>query len=105
MSLESLIQSIKSYNPEADFDLLKYAYEFGEECHLGQKRKSGDPYFTHCIGTAEILVDLKLDLYTICAAILQDTIEDNEEITRDKLAWRFGETVADLVEGVSKISQ
>ena len=105
MSLESLIQSIKSYNPEANFDLLKYAYEFGEECHLGQKRKSGDPYFTHCIGTAEILVDLKLDLYTICAAILHDTIEDNEEITRDKLAWRFGETVADLVEGVSKISQ
>ena len=44
-------------------------------------------------------------LYTICAAILHDTIEDNEEITRDKLAWRFGETVADLVEGVSKISQ
>ena len=105
MSLESLIQSIKNYNPEADFDLLKYAYKFGEECHQGQKRKSGAPYFSHCIGTAKILIDLKLDLYTICAAILHDTIEDNEEITRDKLAWRFGETVADLVEGVSKISQ
>ncbi|HCK15301.1 TPA: (p)ppGpp synthetase [Candidatus Poribacteria bacterium] len=105
MSLESLIQSIKNYNPEADFDLLKYAYKFGEECHQGQKRKSGAPYFSHCIGTAKILIDLKLDLYTICAAILHDTIEDNEEITRDKLAWRFGETVADLVEGVPKISQ
>ncbi|MBD69560.1 (p)ppGpp synthetase [Candidatus Poribacteria bacterium] len=105
MSLESLIQLIKNYNPEADFDLLKYAYKFGEECHQGQKRKSGAPYFSHCIGTAKILIDLKLDLYTICAAILHDTIEDNEEITRDKLAWRFGETVADLVEGVSKISQ
>ena len=62
MSLESLIQSIKNYNPEADFDLLKYAYKFGEECHQGQKRKSGAPYFSHCIGTAKILIDLKLDL-------------------------------------------
>ena len=105
MSLESLIQSIKSYNPDADFDLLQYAYKFGEECHWEQKRKSGAPYFTHCIETAKILIDLKLDIYTICAAILHDTIEDNERITRDKLAWRFGETVADLVEGVSKISQ
>ena len=105
MSLGSLIQSIKNYNPEADFDLLEYAYKFGEECHAGQKRKSGAPYFSHCIGTAKILIDLKLDIYTICAAILHDTIEDNEEVTRDRLAWQFGETVADLVEGVSKISR
>ena len=105
MSVEQLIQSIKYYNPQAEFDLLRRCYAYGESCHQGQLRKSGDPYFSHCIETAKVLISLKLDLETICAGLLHDTIEDVDGTTEAKLATLFGSTIAALVQGVTNISQ
>ena len=103
MSVEQLIQSIKYYNPQAEFDLLRRCYAYGESCHQGQLRKSGDPYFSHCIETAKVLISLKLDLETICAGLLHDTIEDTNA-TYDVVLNEFGKEIADLVDGVTKIS-
>jgi len=105
MSAKQLIQLIKGYNPQADFDLLTRCYNYGKECHQGQLRKSGDPYFSHCIETAKVLISLKLDLETICAGLLHDTIEDVDGATESKLAEQFGSTIAALVQGVTNISQ
>ncbi len=104
MSVEYLINQIRAYNPDADFDLLRRSYEYSEACHSGIPRKSGDPYFTHCFETAKTLVELKLDMDTICAGLLHDVLEDTS-VTRDELASRFGETIAQLVEGVTNISK
>ena len=102
MSVEELINQIEVYNPDADFDLLRRSYEYSEEHHGGQQRRSGHPYFTHCLETAKSLIDLKLDVPTICAGLLHDVLEDTL-VTRDDLAQLFGESIAQLVEGVTKI--
>ena len=102
MSVEELINQIEVYNPDADFDLLRRSYEYSEEHHSGQQRRSGHPYFTHCLETAKSLIDLKLDVPTICAGLLHDVLEDTL-VTRDDLAQLFGESIAQLVEGVTKI--
>ena len=102
MSVEALIKQIETYNPDADFDLLRRSYQYSEEHHSGQQRRSGHPYFTHCLETAKSLIDLKLDVPTICSGLLHDVLEDTL-VTRDELARRFGETIAQLVEGVTKI--
>ncbi len=102
MSVEALIDRIKAYNPDVNIDLLDRSYAFGQESHKGQWRESDEPYFSHCIATAYILAELKLDTRTICAALLHDVIEDTT-VTRDDVARLFGETIARLVEGVSKI--
>ncbi|MCZ6676217.1 MAG: bifunctional (p)ppGpp synthetase/guanosine-3',5'-bis(diphosphate) 3'-pyrophosphohydrolase [Candidatus Poribacteria bacterium] len=104
MSVEYLIKRIRAYNPDADFDFLRRSYEYSEKSHRGQWRDSGDPYFTHCFETAKTLVDLKLDMTTICAGLLHDVVEDTS-VTRDELAYLFGETIAQLVEGVTNISK
>ncbi len=104
MSVETLIDSIRTYNTDADFDFLHQSYEFAEKAHKGQWRQSGEPYFTHCIATANVLTELKLDLRTICAGLLHDVIEDTP-VTREELASLFGETIAQLVQGVSKIGR
>ena len=104
MSIKSLINQIQAYNPEAEVELLERCYRFAQEAHEGQKRKSGEPYFTHCIKTAEILVELHLDTHTICAGLLHDVLEDTG-ITREELQVRFGANIANLVEGVTKIGQ
>ena len=105
MSANQLIQEIKTYNPEADFDLLNRCYEYGQQCHNSQRRKSGEPYFSHCVETAKTLISLKLDLNTICAGLLHDTIEDVDSATERHLADKFGGTIAALVQGVTKISK
>lgn len=106
MSVESLIQIIHKHNPEAetDFDFLKKCYRFAENAHRKQMRKSGDPYFIHCIRTAEILAQLRLDMDTICAGLMHDVLEDTG-ITRSKLEEKFGKNIAQLVEGVTKIGR
>jgi GTP pyrophosphokinase len=104
MSVEALISQIQSYNPDADFDILQRSYEYSEERHSGQQRKSGDPYFTHCVETAQTLIELKLDMPTICAGLLHDVLEDTLT-TRIELERLFGETIAQLVEGVTKIGK
>ena len=67
MSVEFLINRIQAYNSDVDFEFLQRSYEFGEKAHKEQWRQSGEAYFTHCIATANILAELKLDTRTICA--------------------------------------
>ncbi len=106
MSLESLIQQIQKHNPEeeTDFDFLKTCYGFAENAHKKQLRKSGEPYFMHCLKTAEILAQLRLDMDTICAGLMHDVLEDTG-ITRIELEKQFGKNIAHLVEGVTKIGR
>ena len=104
MSVETLINRIGGYNSDADFDFLRRSYVFAEKAHRGQWRQSGEPYFTHCIATANVLTELKLDVRTVSAGLLHDVIEDTS-VTRDELANLFGETIAQLVQGVSKIGR
>lgn len=106
MSLESLIQKIQRHNPEAetDFDFLKTCYSFADNAHKKQLRKSGEPYFMHCVRTAEILAQLRLDMDTICAGLMHDVLEDTG-IKRFELEKQFGKSIANLVEGVTKIGR
>ena len=104
MSVRSLIDQIQAYNPDVEVKLLERCYRFAQEAHEGQKRKSGEPYFTHCVKTAEILAELHLDTHTICAGLMHDVLEDTG-ITREELQVRFGANIANLVEGVTKIGQ
>ena len=104
MSVKSLIRQIQAYNPDAEVDLLERCYRFAQEAHEGQQRKSGEPYFTHCAKTAEILAELHLDTHTICAGLMHDVLEDTG-ITREELQIRFGANIANLVEGVTKIGR
>ena len=104
MSLKSLIRQIQAYNPDAEVELLERCYRFAQEAHGGQKRRSGEPYFTHCAKTAEILAELHLDTHTICAGLMHDVLEDTS-VTREELQVRFGANIANLIEGVTKIGQ
>ena len=104
MSVNYLIRQIQAYNPDADCDLLRRSYEFSQTCHHGQMRISGDAYFSHCFETAKTLVELKLDTDTICAGLLHDVLEDTSA-TRDELVDQFGDTITELVEGVTNISK
>lgn len=101
-SIDKLIDEIEEYNPNADFELLNRCYEYGEKQHEDQMRESDEPYFVHCAETAETLIDLNMDIHTICSGLLHDTIEDTQ-VTRDELAQLFDGKIADLVEGVTKI--
>ena len=104
MSVNYLIRQIQAYNPDADCDLLRRSFEYSQACHHGQQRISGDPYFIHCLETAKTLVELKLDTDTICAGLLHDVLEDTPA-TGDELVNQFGETITELVEGVTNISK
>ena len=104
MSIKSLVNQIQAYNPDAEVQLLERCYRFAQEAHEGQQRKSGEPYFTHCVKTAEILAELRLDTHTICAGLMHDVLEDTN-ITREEMQIRFGTNIANLVEGVTKIGQ
>jgi guanosine-3',5'-bis(diphosphate) 3'-pyrophosphohydrolase len=84
-------------------EFLYKAYNFGKKAHSGQLRKSGEPYFTHCVEVATILAEMKLDVVTISAALLHDVVEDTG-YTRNDVAKRFTEELANLVDGVTKLS-
>ncbi len=99
-----LVERVKSYDPEADEDLLNRAYVFSMKAHGSQLRASGDPYFSHPIEVAGILTDLRLDDETIATAILHDTIEDTVA-TPEQIERLFGPNVARLVDGVTKLSR
>lgn len=102
-SIDDLIESVKSYYPNADFEFLKKAYEFSEKAHEGQIRRSGEPYISHPLGVSGILAELKLDVDTIITGLLHDTVEDTSVTLKD-IEDHFGSTVARLVDGVTKIS-
>ena len=105
MSVNELIDQIQSYNPDADFELLRRSYDYGQKCHSEILRLSGEPYFeTHCVQVARTLISLKLDTDTICAGLLHDVIEDTP-VTREELSSLFGETITKLVEGVTQIQK
>ncbi len=100
-----LEQTIRSYNPSANFEQIRAAYEFAMAAHEGQKRKDGSPFVSHPLAVAQIVAEeLRLDSESIVAAILHDTIEDTAA-THEEVAALFSGTVADLVEGVSKLTR
>ena len=101
---QALEDKIKEYNPSVDTKRLYDAFNFADNAHSGQLRKDGTPYITHPLAVAEIVADLELDTDSIIAALLHDTIEDTEA-THDDIAKRFGNPVADLVEGVTKLTR
>ena len=100
-----LVETVRNYNPAADFIHIESAYHFAKRCHEGQRRKSGEPYIIHPLAVAQIVAEeLKLDSESIEAALLHDCIEDTAATYAD-IARLFSPTVADLVEGVSKLTR
>ena len=101
-SREEFIETIAGYNPKYDLDLIGRAYDKAREMHEGQLRKSGEPYLIHPLAVAEILADLGMDEDTIVAGLLHDVVEDTS-YTEEELKEEFGEEVALLVDGVTKL--
>ena len=101
-TIESIKAAIKTYLPDADFDMIERAYLVAAEGHAGQTRVSGEPYINHPLCVAEILTELQLDDKTIAAAILHDVVEDTL-FTLDEIRDMFGEEVALLIDGVTKL--
>jgi GTP pyrophosphokinase len=99
-----LIEKIQNYFPAADVDLIRKAYEFSARVHHGQKRQSGEPYLIHPLAVASVIADLKLDVPSIVAGLLHDTVEDTLT-TLDEVKSQFGREVAALVDGVTKLGR
>jgi len=104
-SLEELIAIVVKYHPDADVALVEKAYHFAQKAHEGQCRKSGEPYFFHPLTVAGLLAKLMLDPPTIAAGLLHDTVEDCEQITLELVEKEFGQDVALLVDGVTKLKR
>ena len=104
MRQTELVDLVKAYDPEADEALLNKAYAYAMSAHGEQFRASGDPYFAHPLEVAAILAELKLDVPTIVTALLHDTIEDTH-VTFEDVAQKFGTEIAELVDGVTKLSK
>ncbi len=102
--LEDILDEIHSYNPEADLDLIKKAYVFSAKVHQGQTRSSGEPYLIHPLEVANILAKMHLDPPSIATGLLHDTVEDTLT-TVDEVAQIFGDKIARLVDGVTKLSK
>ncbi len=103
ISEEDLIALVRNYNPKTNADRISRAYEFGQQMHDGQFRHSGEPYFSHPVAVAAILTEQRLDDATIITALLHDTIEDTKA-SYGKVAELFGDEVAKLVDGVTKLT-
>ena len=102
--LETLIEEIPKYQPGADLEVLERAYRFSERSHQGQHRASGEPYLSHPLQVAALLVDFKMDVTTVTAGLLHDVLEDTAA-TKGDLEAEFGKEIADLVDGVTKIGK
>ena len=102
--LQGLTDKLSSYLDPKEVDRIKRAYHFSEKCHLGQMRQSGDPYITHPLAVANILADMRMDSESLMAGLLHDVIEDTG-VTKGQISRRFGRTVAELVDGVSKLGE
>ncbi|WP_312526167.1 bifunctional (p)ppGpp synthetase/guanosine-3',5'-bis(diphosphate) 3'-pyrophosphohydrolase [Paracoccus sp. (in: a-proteobacteria)] len=103
IDVEDLIALVRNYNPRTNANLIRDAYEYGRRMHEGQFRHSGEPYFTHPVAVAAILTEMRLDDATIITALLHDTIEDTRSTWSD-IAEQFGREVAELVDGVTKLT-
>lgn len=104
-SIDELVKIVQSYAPDADIQLLVNAYFYAQQAHDGQFRKSGEDYITHPLSVAGILADMKMDVETIATGLLHDSLEDDPFTRYDILKERFGEDIAVLVEGVTKIGK
>ena len=103
MTADDLIALVRNYNPKTNAERIAEAYAFGEQMHEGQFRHSGEPYFTHPVEVAAILTEQRLDDATLVTALLHDTIEDTKA-SYEEVARRFGDEVAMLVDGVTKLT-
>ena len=101
---QALIARVRKYHPSADITMIEKAYQIGKEAHKNQFRKSGEPYIIHPLWVAIILADLEMDKETIVAGMLHDVVEDTT-MTLDEISAEFGEEVALLVDGVTKLGQ
>ncbi|MDX2083262.1 MAG: bifunctional (p)ppGpp synthetase/guanosine-3',5'-bis(diphosphate) 3'-pyrophosphohydrolase [Rickettsiales bacterium] len=104
LSASELIHKIRAYHPNLNEALIQKAYILSKNAHGNQKRHSGDPYFTHPLAVAEILIDLKLDQQSIITALLHDVVEDTE-VSLEEVEKDFGEEIAKLVDGVTKLGK
>ena len=102
--IDFLIERVRKQNPTADVEKIRTAYECANEAHKGQKRKNGDPYIIHPVSVAEIIVEMGLDTDSICAGLLHDCMEDTD-FQYDQIQEKFGTSVADLVDGVTRLGR
>ncbi len=102
--LENLVAEIKSYTKDPNLDLVYKAYDWAKRAHQDQKRISGEPYIVHPLAASRIMAELELDVVSIAASILHDVVEDTE-ISKEEIADEFGEEIALLVNGVTKLSR
>ena len=103
-SIDDIVAKVKAFDPSVNTALIKKAYTFAKDAHEGQKRKSGEPYVTHPIAVSGIIAELNLGVASICAGLLHDTIEDTQA-TKEDLVEEFGEEIAFLVDGVTKLGK
>jgi len=104
VTISSLIEKVAAYGPEGTEELIAGAYGVAHAAHRGQTRKSGEPFVYHPLATADVLAELRLDPTTIAAALLHDVLEDTG-VTKEELAARFGDEVAQIVDGVTKLKR
>ena len=104
IGISQLISKLEGYLPPPEVERVQEAYDFAFQAHEGQRRRSGEPYITHPVAVADLLADLHLDSQTLIAAILHDVMEDTPTL-KDEITTRFGQEVAELVDGVSKLDQ
>ncbi len=103
-AVDRLIRTVRTHHPKVDVALIERAYAAAERAHAGQLRKSGEPYITHPVAVAQILADLGIGAKTIAASLLHDTVEDTE-YTLDMVRADFGDEIAMLVDGVTKLDK
>lgn len=103
-TVESICKTIQGYYPDANLDLVRKAHAFADKAHTGQKRSSGDPYIIHPTEVAQILADMRLDLSSICAAFMHDTVEDTG-VSLEEIEKEFNKDIAVLVDGVTKLNK
>lgn len=104
MGMEQLLEKASTYMKEQDLERIREAYEYADEAHRGQLRKSGEPYILHPLAVAEIMVQMQMDVVTVEAALLHDVVEDTT-VTVEDVRGKFGETIAGLVDGLTKLEK
>src|SRR5574337_1757939 len=104
MGIEPILERVRAVSPDADVTLLQRAYDFAAKVHKGQERVSGEPYLSHPIAVAEIVLNLKMDVASIAAALLHDVVEDTHA-SLEEVKEAFGNEIGDLVDGLTKISK
>jgi len=103
-TIDDVIKQYLAYGSQGDADFIRRAYEYAEAAHLGQQRRSGEPYIIHPVAVAKILVELQLDATTVAAALLHDVVEDTK-VTDEEVVKQFGAEAAALVDGVTKLKR